>query len=64
MNSDEKYAKLLALTVLYEKGEPDRTMQAQRITCRPGDVDVLLREITDKGFKDWVSSVARLFKTQ
>ncbi len=62
MSSDEKYAKLLALSVLYEKNETERMTQVQRITCCPEDVSMLLKHIRDEGFKNWVESVAHLFK--
>ncbi len=62
MSSDEKYAKLLALAILYEKNEPERMMQVQRITCYPKDIGILLDNIIDDGFKNWVRSVAHLFK--
>jgi spore coat protein CotH len=63
MCPDEKYAKLLALSVLYEKTEPERMIQVQRITCHPEDFDLLLDDVRDEGFKDWVRSVAHLFKS-
>ena len=66
MNAEQKYAKLLALSVLYEKNESTRTEQVKRITCCSKDVDILLTEmgeILNKDFKDWIRSVAHLFKT-
>ncbi|MDR1154469.1 MAG: hypothetical protein LBL04_07140 [Bacteroidales bacterium] len=63
MSPDEKYAKLLALSVLYEKTEPERMTQVQKITCHPEELDILLDDISDEGFKDWVRSVAHLFKS-
>lgn len=62
MKSDEKYAKLLALSVLYEKQEPERTERVKRITCCPKDVNVLLGHINDVDFKNWVRSVAHILK--
>jgi len=63
MKADEKYAKLLALSVLYEKKEPERTERVKRITCCPKDVNVLLNYINDNDFKNWVKSVAHMLKT-
>jgi hypothetical protein len=63
MKTDEKYAKLLALLVLYEKNEPERMEQVQRITCHPQDVSTLLDVIGDEDFRNWVKSVAHLFKS-
>ncbi|MDR2036446.1 MAG: hypothetical protein LBQ60_00835 [Bacteroidales bacterium] len=63
MSTDEKYAKLLALSVLYEKKEPLRSAQVQRITCSPGDVGAILKEIEDNHFREWVKSVSHLFKS-
>ncbi len=64
MNANEKYAKLLALSVLYEKEEQARMTQVQNITCRPTDVQEILNDIIDTGFRDWVVSVSHLFKTK
>ena len=62
MNVEKKYAKLLALSVLYEKDEPIRMEQVKKITCCPKDVDALLHEILNTDFKNWIKSVAPLFK--
>ena len=58
MNANEKYSKLLALSVLYEKGEPYRTQQVQNVTCCSKDLDVLLRYIEDDNLKSWVMSIS------
>lgn len=63
MTPDEKYAKLLALSVLYEKGEQNRDDQIRRIYCRPADLTELLEAINHEDFKQWVISVAHLFQT-
>lgn len=56
------FAKLLALSVLYEKDEKTRMMQVQNITCQPQDLQQILNEISDEEFKEWVQSVSHLFK--
>ncbi len=63
MSSFEKYAKLLALAVLYEKEEQSRLLQVQNIVCRPEDVSAIVGEISDSGFRDWVLSVSHLFRS-
>lgn len=63
MNSNEKQAKLIALAVLYSKDEESRNEQVQRISCRPREVKQLLSEISDEEFRQWVQSVAHLFKS-
>ena len=63
MNTDEKCAKLLALSVLYENKETERVQQVQKITCSPKDFETLLNNIVDEDFKRWVKSVAHLFKS-
>lgn len=63
MNTDEKYAKLLALSVLYEKDEQTRNDQVRRIYCRPADIPELLNAITNDEFRQWVTSVTHLFRS-
>ncbi len=63
MTSDEKYAKLLALSIIYNnKTEQDRISQVQRVSCRPEEIPVILNEVYDENFKQWVCSVSHLFK--
>ncbi len=62
MKTDEKYAKLLALSVIYEKEEPIRNEQVRHVYCRPEDIPELLKSITDADFRQWVASVSRLFR--
>jgi hypothetical protein len=64
MNTNEMYAKLIALSVLYEKDEQTRQMQVQNIMCDPNEIKILLNEISDEGFRNWVQSVSHLFKHQ
>ncbi len=63
MNADEKYAKLLALSVLYEKDEQSRDNQVRRIYCNPTDVPELLDAICHNDFREWVASVTHLFRS-
>ncbi len=63
MKTDEKYAKLLALSVLYEKDEQTRDEQVRRIYCRPADIPELLKAITNDEFRQWVASVTHLFRS-
>ncbi len=63
MNPDEKHAKLLALSVLYEKDEQVRNSLVQRIYCNPTDVPDLLDAIRNDEFKQWVTSVTHLFRS-
>ena len=63
MSSEEKFAKLLALSILYQKNEIGWTEQVQRITCSRKDVDEILEFINDDEFKGWVRSVSHLFKS-
>ena len=63
MKLEDKHAKLLALSVLYEnKDRRNNLSQIQRIACRPDDVAILLSEICDNNFKEWVQSVSHLFR--
>ncbi len=62
MTSDEKHAKLLALATLYEKNEPERMLQVQKVTCRSRDINLILDDICDDGFRSWVQSVSHLFR--
>ncbi|MDR1172486.1 MAG: hypothetical protein LBL24_08545 [Bacteroidales bacterium] len=57
MNKEEKYAKLLALSVIYEKDERSRQPFLERIACRSEDFPELLRGIHHDGFREWVKSV-------
>ncbi len=63
MKSNEKYAKLLALSVLYGKDEQTRNDQLRRIYCHPTDIPELLKAITNDEFKQWVASVSHLFRS-
>ncbi len=62
MKTDEKYAKLLALSVLYGKDNQIRNEQVKLIYCQPEDIPNLLKAIKDNGFKQWVASVSHLFR--
>ncbi len=57
MSEDEKYAKLLALSVIYEKDEQVRQSFLERVICRPEDFPELLYEIHHEEFREWVKSV-------
>ena len=62
MTQDEKYAKLLALSIIYEKEEEYRIPYIENISCNPEDSIELLKEIHDPEFKSWVKSIMHLFK--
>lgn len=62
MTKDEKYAKIIALSIIYEKDEGCRIPFIERVSCRHGEVDEILGDIHDEDFKNWVISIAHLFR--
>ena len=63
MKTDEKYAKLLALLILFEKDEQSRNEKVRDIYCHPTDIPKLLKDITNEEFRQWVASVSHLFRS-
>ncbi len=57
MSEDEKYAKLLALSIIYEKDEHVRKPFLERIVCQPKDFSKLLYEINHEEFREWMVSI-------
>ncbi len=57
MSKDAKYAKLLALSVIYEKDKCTRQPFLERIVCTPKDFGGLLCEIHEQEFREWVESI-------
>ncbi len=57
MSEDEKYAKLLALSIIYEKDASVRQPFLERVVCRPEDFPELLYEIQHQEFREWMESI-------
>lgn len=62
MKRDEIYAKLIALSIIYEKDESLRLPYLERITCRSGELEAVLNEVTDIHFRDWIVSVSPIIR--
>ncbi|MDR2040179.1 MAG: hypothetical protein LBQ60_19835 [Bacteroidales bacterium] len=62
MTKEEKYAKVLALSIIYEKEEGCRMPFVERIACHENEVEEILNAVHDKDFKNWIKSVAPYFK--
>jgi hypothetical protein len=62
MTKEEKYAKILALSIIYEKDEGCRLPFVERISCRRNEVDEIVSDIYDEDFRNWVISIAHLFR--
>ena len=57
INQDRAYAKLLALSVIYEKEESCRNEFLEKISYRPKEITVMLDSVPDCDFRRWVQSV-------
>ncbi len=58
MNTEEREAKILTLSMIYEKDEPVRWPFLEKISCLPDELAELLRDIYYRDFREWVVSVA------
>ena len=56
MEKDRLYAKLIALAIIFEKGENCRQPFIERLTFRKGEYQKILKEIIDPQFRQWVES--------
>ena len=57
MEKDRLYAKLVALSVIYEKGENYRQPFVERLIFRKGEYREVLLKIVDPQFRQWVESI-------
>lgn len=57
MSEDEKYAKLLALSIIYEKDEGCRMPFVERLSCRPKDIGIIMQDVIDPEFREWIISI-------
>ena len=60
MNKDRLYTKLVALSIIYEKGENCRQPYVERLKFRKGEYQKILNEIVDPQFRQWVESIQPL----
>lgn len=56
INQEIVYAKLLALSVIYEKEEKCQRVFLQRISYSPREITVVMDSICDDGFRSWVKA--------
>ena len=57
MEKDRLYAKLVALAIIFEKGENCRQPFVERLIFRKGEHQEVLDKITDPQFRQWVASI-------
>ena len=60
MDKDRLYAKLIALSTIYEKSESCRQSYIERLKFRKGEHQKILNEIIDPQFRQWVKSIKPL----
>jgi len=60
MEKDRLYAKLIALSIIYEKSESCRQPYVERLKFRKGEHQEILNEIADPQFRKWVESIKPL----
>ena len=56
INQDKVYAKLLALSVIYEKKESCRQAFLKRISYSIEEISAVLKNIYDPDFRSWVEA--------
>ena len=57
MKRDRLYAKLIALSIIYEKSEDCRELFVEKLKFRKGEYQEILKEITNPQFRQWVESI-------
>ena len=62
MEKDRLYAKLIALSIIYGKGENCRQPYVERLTFRKGEHQKVLKKIIDPQFRQWVKSIKTVVK--
>ena len=62
MEKDRLYAKLIALSIIYEKNEDCRKTFVEKLTFRKGEHQEVLNEIIDPQFRQWVESIKTVIK--
>ena len=62
MEKDRLYAKLIALSIIYEKSEESRKAFVEKLKFREGEYQEILNEIDDLQFKQWVESIKSQLK--
>ncbi len=54
---DRIYAKLIALSTIYEKEENSRQPFLERISYGRSEMKAVMAEVTDPAFRTWIESV-------
>ena len=62
VSQDEIEAKLIALSVIYEKEESRRQAFLKRLSYTPSEKTAILDRICDPGFRSWVVSAFTMMK--
>ena len=57
VNKERLYAKLLALSIIYEKGESCRKEFLEKITYTRVEINAVLDEVSDFEFRSWIETV-------
>ena len=62
INRENVYAKILALSIIYEKEESRRRMFLEKITYTPGEMKAVINTVCDDDkFRRWIESVVEAF---
>jgi hypothetical protein len=56
INQDNVYAKLLALSIIYEKEESKRRGFLERISYSPREIKAVLDRVCDVAFRSWIET--------
>ena len=56
INQDKVYAKLLALSIIYEKDKSCQQSFLQRISYSNNEITIVMESVCDSVFRNWIKS--------